>query len=194
FDYDLDGWLDFLTTNGHIEQEISRIQKSQNYAQPAKLYWNSRGRGGVGAFVPVPYEKVGTPLAKPLVGRGSAFGDLDADGDLDVVMTQAAGLPVILRNDQSLGHNWIRVRLEGRQSNRDAIGAWVTVRLPGRTMHRQVMPCRGYLSSSELPVTIGLGRESAIREVTVAWPGFPGKATTHPVALNTLTVIHQPEM
>lgn len=175
FDYDLDGWLDFLTANGHIEQEINQVQKSQHYRQPARLYWNSRSLAGGSGFLAVPDSKAGTALGTPIVGRGAAFGDLDGDGDLDVVVTQVQGPPVILRNDQALGHHWIRFKLEGKRSNRDAIGASIMVRLPGRVLWRQVMPTRGYLSQSELPVTVGLGREVNVLEVQIQWPW--GKTT-----------------
>jgi hypothetical protein len=169
FDYDLDGHLDLLTANGHLEEEISKIQKSQTYAQPAQLFWNGGERSG-GCFVPVPPQKAGEDLFKPIVGRGSAFADIDGDGDLDVVLTQVGGPPLLLRNDQQLGHHWIRLKLTGTKSNRDAIGAWVKVQLNGDTLWRQVMPTRSYLSQSELPVTIGLGAATRPDSVEVIWP------------------------
>ncbi len=170
FDYDLDGRLDLLTANGHLEQEISKIQQSQTYAQPAQLFWNAGERSG-GCFVMVPPEKAGTDLFKPIVGRGSAYADIDGDGDLDVVLTQVGGPPLLLRNDQHLGHHWIRLKLVGSKSNRDAIGAWIKVRVGGHTLSRQVMPTRSYLSQSELPVTIGLGDATQPEQVEVIWPG-----------------------
>jgi hypothetical protein len=169
FDYDLDGRLDLLSANGHLEQEIAKIQKSQTYAQPAQLFWNAGDRSG-GCFVLVPPEKAGTDLFKPIVGRGLAFGDIDGDGDLDVVMTQTGGPPLLLRNDQQLHHHWLRLKLVGTKSNRDAIGAWIKVRVNGQTLSRQVMPTRGYLSQSELPVTIGLGTAARPDGVEITWP------------------------
>ncbi len=160
FDYDLDGRLDVLTANGHIEEEISKIQKTQTYRQPAQLFWNRSSAKGP-SFVPVPPEKAGEDLFKPIVGRGSAYADIDGDGDLDVVLTQIAGPPLLLRNDQRLGHHWLKLKLVGAKSNRDAIGAWVKVRVAGRTLAQQVMPAKGYLSQSELPLTFGLGNADA---------------------------------
>lgn len=166
FDYDLDGRLDLLTSNGHLEEEISKIQASQKYRQPAQLFWNN----GAGFSVVSP-DKAGGDLFKPIVGRGSAFADIDGDGDLDVVHTQVNGPPLLLRNDQNLGHHFLRFKLVGTTSNRDAIGAWVKVRLGKEALSRQVMPTRSYLSQSELPVTIGLGKATQFDDLEVTWPG-----------------------
>jgi hypothetical protein len=169
FDYDLDGRLDLLTANGHLEEEISKIQQSQSYRQPAQLFWNAGDRSG-GCFVVVPPEKAGADLFKSIVGRGSAYADIDGDGDLDVVLTQTGGAPLLLRNDQNLHHHWIRLKLVGTKSNRDAIGAWIKVRAGDKTFSRQVMPTRSYLSQSELPVTIGLGDAAKPDSVEILWP------------------------
>jgi len=167
FDYDLDGRLDVLTANGHIEDEIEKVQPGTRYRQPAQLFWNA---GGAPAFVAVDPAHAGSDLFQPLVGRGSAYADVDGDGDLDVVLAQLAGPPLLLRNDQDLGHRWIRLKLVGTRANRDAIGAWIRVRAGGKTLSRQVMPTKSYLSQSELPVTVGLGH-SEVDEVVVTWPG-----------------------
>jgi enediyne biosynthesis protein E4 len=191
FDYDLDGRLDVLTANGHLEEEIGKIQQSQHYAQPAQLFWNA-GPAQAGCFLPVPPRKCGADLFKPIVGRGSAFADLDGDGDLDVVLTQIAGRPLLLRNDQKLNHHWLRLRLVGKKSNRDAIGAWVRVRVGEEVLSRQVMPTRSYLSQSELPVTIGLGNRDHFDSLEIIWPG--GARQTIPagqVHLDGLTLIEE---
>lgn len=171
FDYDLDGRQDVMTANGHIEEDVGKVQAGVSYRQPAQLFWNAGGTGGGRTFVSVGIEQAGADLFQPLVGRGSAYADFDGDGDLDVVITQVNGPPVLLRNDQQLGHAWFRLRLIGTRSNRDAMGAWITVRSGARTLKRQVMPTKSYLSQSELPVTIGLGAGGRVDAVSITWPG-----------------------
>jgi hypothetical protein len=170
FDYDLDGWLDLLTANGHLEEEISKVQQSQSYAQPAQLFWNT-GAGGQSGFLDVKADRAGPDLFRPLVGRGAAYADIDLDGDLDVVLTQVGGPPLLLRNDQQTGHHWLRLRLIGKQSNRDALGAQVRLTAGGVSQTRLVTPTHGYLSQSELPVTFGLGRNERIDKLEILWPG-----------------------
>jgi enediyne biosynthesis protein E4 len=189
FDYDLDGWLDLLAVNGHLEEEISKIQKSQTYAQPAQLFWNAGGADQSG-FVVVPPSN-GQDLFQPIVGRGSAYADIDGDGDLDVVMTQIGGPPLLLRNDQQLDHHWLRLKLVGTRSNRDAIGAKVSLRLGNLIHTRHVMPTRGYLSQSELPVTFGLGTRDRMDEVTITWPLGTEQRLESP-QLNRLLIVHEP--
>ena len=167
FDYDLDGRLDVLTANGHIEEEIEKLQSDVRYRQPAQLFWNA---GGGPAFQPVSPAESGPDLFQPLVGRGSAFADFDRDGDLDVVIAQVNGPPRLFRNDQALGHHWLRLRLVGRHRNTGAIGAWVRARVDGRLLARQVMPTRSYLSQSELPVTLGLGKALRVEGLQIRWP------------------------
>ena len=125
FDYDLDGRLDLLQTNGHLEEDINAVQSSQHYRQPSQLFWNA-GADSRFSFVEVDGQTMGD-LSQPIVGRGAAYADIDGDGDLDVLLTQVGDRGLLVRNDQSLGHHWLRVKLvgNGTTSNRDAIGAWV---------------------------------------------------------------------
>src|SRR5205814_2175701 len=156
----------------------------------AQLFWNARGVDRKATFLAVPPEKCGTDIFQPIVGRGSAFADIDGDGDLDVVLTQINGPPLLLRNDQQLHHHWLRLKLVGTKCNRDAIGAWVRLRVGGRTFWRQVMPTRGYLSQSELSVTFGLGRSDHADEVTLIWPDGSKQKVDSP-RLDALHVVQQ---
>ena len=188
FDYDLDGRLDVLQANGHVEEEIAKVDPSQRYRQPAQLFWNA-GPGAGRGFVEVPPASTGD-LAREIVGRGAAFADLDADGDLDIVLTQISGPPLVLRNDQDLGHHWLRVRLVGRAPNRDAIGAWVELTAGGVTQRRQVMPTRSYLSQVEPTVTFGLGELDRVDSVKVVWPDGT-EETVEGVEVDRLRVVEQ---
>lgn len=169
FDYDLDGRLDLMTANGHLEEEIQKVQSSQRYEQPPHLFWNC-GPGEKSEFVLVADAKCGADFVRPMVGRGSAFADIDGDGDLDVLITGPGRAPRLLRNDQKLGHHWLRLKLVGKHCNRDAIGAWIEVTRGKEVLRRQVMPTKSYLSQSELPVTIGLGKSGKVDRVRIRWP------------------------
>ena len=188
FDYDLDGRLDVLTANGHIEKDIENVQPQVHYRQPSQLFWNA---GGQRSFVNVTAESAGSDLFQPIVGRGSAYADIDGDGDLDVILTQVDGPPLLLRNDLSLKHHWVRLKLVGTNSNRDAIGAWITLRVGGRSLLRHVMPTKSYLSQSELPVTIGLGAETHVDSLSIRWPRG-ARQQVESVAIDGTTVITEP--
>ncbi len=165
-DADLDGRLDLFTANGHIEGEIQRVQNGQHYRQQPRLYWNA-GAKSASEFI----HLADIPgFDKSLVGRGASCADIDSDGDLDLLITQVAGPPTLLRNEQALRNHYLRVKLVGKQGNRDAIGAEVTVRSARQTLNRCVMPTRGYLSQVELPLTFGLGAVDHVERLSVRWP------------------------
>ena len=168
-DGDLDGRLDLFCSNGHLEEEINRVQSSQHYEQPQQLFWNC-GAEQFTEFVPLAAAKCGEDLLRPMVGRGASFADIDNDGDQDLLVTTVGRRPRLLRNDQQLGHHWLRLKLIGTTSNRDAIGARVEVKDGEHTYVRQVMPTRSYLSQSELPLTFGLGASAKVDRVTIDWP------------------------
>ena len=174
-DADLDGRLDLLAANGHVEPEIGRVQASQSYAQGAQLFWNC-GAACARRFALL--DRTGD-LGEPLIGRGAAYADIDGDGDLDVAITQVGRRAVLLRNDQALGHNWLRVRLAADAPNTHAVGAVVHATVAGQRLLRVVNPARGYLSQVELPLTFGLGDAPRVDELTVHWPSGSVEIWTH---------------
>ena len=165
FDVDLDGLLDLLVVNGHIEDTVATVRHDVGYAQPPHLFLN---RGAEG-FHDVAAE-VGGGFANPKVGRGAAFADFDRDGDLDVLMTTNHGPAYLYRNDQLSGNRSIRFRLIGTKSNRDAIGAQVRVFHGDQTGSRLVKSGSSYLSQSELALTFGLGKRDKVDRAVLTWP------------------------
>ncbi|HEY1187188.1 MAG TPA: CRTAC1 family protein [Gemmata sp.] len=170
-DYDNDGRQDLLVCNGHIEPEVGVIKASQSYAQPVQLFWNTGDPHCY--FEPVGADRAGAALFKPLVGRGCAFADLDGDGDLDLVLVANGGAARVLRNDAPKTNHFVRLDLrgDGVKSNRSALGAQVTIEAGGLKLVRQITGGRGYLSQSELVLTVGLGSQTKVDKVTVRWPG-----------------------
>ena len=164
-DFDLDGRLDLVTVNGHIDDTVRLLRGQAGHAQPPQLFLN-RGPGG---FRDVS-AMAGAGFAPPRVGRGLAYGDFDRDGDVDLLMTTNNGPAVLLRNDQNAGNRSLRLRLTGTVSNRDAIGANVRVFHGGISQTRTVKSGSSYLSQSELPLTFGVGRRDRVDRIVVTWP------------------------
>ncbi|OAB61614.1 hypothetical protein AY599_16885 [Leptolyngbya valderiana BDU 20041] len=167
-DYDNDGRLDYVQANGHVENEINRVQASQQYRQPAQLFWNC-GSACAQTFQLLATDRIGD-LARPIVGRGLAWGDLNADGRIDLVLTQIDGPPLVLFNETESDHHWLSVSLRGRVPNTAAIGAELVLDAGGRVQRRTVIPTRSYLSQVALPVHFGLGENDRIDSLTVRWP------------------------
>ncbi len=170
FDYDLDGRSDLFCSNGHLEEDINRVQPSQFYEQSPQLFWNAGAQYGT-EFLPVKADHCGTDLLKPMVGRGSVFFDFDDDGDLDILITSTGRKPRLLRNDLEHTNHWIRVKLvgDGKNCNRDAIGSWIEVTVGDQVQRKQVMPTRSYISQVELPVTFGIGPSEMVDNVVIHW-------------------------
>ncbi|MCA9021335.1 MAG: CRTAC1 family protein, partial [Planctomycetaceae bacterium] len=151
----------------------------QHYEQEPQLFWNC-GAQHATEFLPLGEALVGSDFVRPLVGRGATFGDIDNDGDLDLLIMTTGKKPRLLRNDQQTGHNWVRFQLtsdppvgnkgSSTTSNHDALGAQVQIETQSGVQSRLLMPTRSYLSQTELPVTFGLGNDAEIASVTIKWP------------------------
>lgn len=186
FDAELDGDLDLFVANGHVQPDIETYSRVVDYRQPAQLFLNN----GSGRFQPVQPTK--GPLATPLAARGAAYGDIDGDGDLDVLVTENDGDAHLWRNDvrrDGRGPNYLRVALRGTASNRAAIGARIRVVWDDRHEERLVRTGTSYLSSSERVATIGLGTATEADRVVVAWPSGDTTRTTDVAANQTLRLV-----
>ncbi|TWT36591.1 FG-GAP repeat protein [Posidoniimonas corsicana] len=166
-DFDLDGRVDMVHANGHLEETIQSVQPEQSYRQSAQLLWNTGATEGP-VLTPVPVEKL-KDLAKPIVGRATASADFDNDGDVDLVITQAGGPPLLLRNDQQLGGNWLHIRLRGPEGNPHGIGARIELLSGGDAQQRTLMPTRSYLAQSAPMAVFGLGEHDEVDSLRITW-------------------------
>jgi hypothetical protein len=165
FDYDLDGHLDILAANGHIEEEIGRVQPKVQFEEPPLLFRNLSQK----RFENVT-RALGAEFARPIVGRGAAYGDIDRDGDQDVLLTTNHGPAYLYRNDGGNQNNWLCVKTSGVQSNRNGIGALVRVESASGKQWRMVRSGSSYCSQSDLALTFGLGRDTTVTALEIEWP------------------------
>ncbi len=164
FDYDLDGWPDIFINNGHIEDSIERVQQQVHFAEPPHLF---RNQGG-GKFDEVT-AKMGAAFDKPRVARGAAYGDINNDGALDLLMTTNGGPALLFRNTGATNHS-LRVKLIGTKSNCDGIGAVVRILAGSDSESQMLRSGSSYLSSSELVLTFGLGSHPQADSIEIKWP------------------------
>lgn len=189
FDVDLDGRVDLFSANGHIEPEISSVQASQSYAQQPQLFWNC-GHDCPRTYQPVP--TVNTALHDASVARGAAYGDLDGDGDLDIVVTNVGGMPRVIRNDIQTSNRWLTIGLHYRGGNRFGIGSVVRLIGENATQTRYVTRTRSYLAQFDVSAHFGLGSESEFTTLEITWPN--GEGDIYPVTeTNTrMTIEYMP--
>lgn len=165
-DYDLDGWPDIFIANGHVNDRIAEGNAGVSFAQTAQLFRN----GGGGAYTDAS-DRLGAYGRTPLVGRGTAFGDYDNDGDTDLLVMNNGGPAVLLRNDFPRRNHWIGFRCIGTRSNRSGLGVRLDVECSGRRLTRETRSASSYLSASDPRVLFGLGAAESVVQVVLSWPG-----------------------
>lgn len=184
-DYDNDGWPDLMLVNGHVYPQMENANLETTYRQRILLFHNEHD----GTFSEIAAES-GEALMVPRVGRGVAFGDIDSDGDIDVVINNLDGKPAILRNDGGNRNNWITIKLVGRGLNRDAIGAKVKVIFGDLVQWDEVHAGGSYCSSNDLRLHYGLEKRSRVDLIEIHWPD--GKVETVPdVPINNFLTVEE---
>jgi hypothetical protein len=173
-DLDLDGWLDLFLVNGHVYPEVEQLKSEAGYRQPKVVYRNR----GDGRFDDVS-GRLGAPVTLPKAGRGAVFADFDNDGDTDVLVNNMHEPPDLYRLDLREPRNWIKLRLIGVTSNRNAIGARVRVTAAGVTQVDEVRGGGSYYSQNDLRPNFGLGTATKVDRIEVRWPNGLEEAWTN---------------
>lgn len=190
-DADLDGWLDIFAANGGTDESQGRDARARISQTPLLL----RNRGAGSGTGTVTFENIssamGAAFNRPVMGRGAAYLDFDADGDLDIAMTTLDGPAVLLRNDGANASRWLRVQVSGSTSNRSGIGTEVKVTTASGTQAQVVRSGSSYASQSELTLTFGLGADTKVSRVEVKWPSGRTKTLTD-VAANQVLQMAEP--
>jgi enediyne biosynthesis protein E4 len=182
FDYDNDGWPDILVADGHIEDQIEKVQKRVSYAEPPHVFRNLGG----GKFVETT-QSLGAAFASPRVARGAAYADIDNDGALDVLMTTNGGRAYLFHAESVTDHS-LRIKLVGAKSNRDGIGAVITLAAGGEKQTKMVRSGSSYLSQSELVATFGLGQKTKADSIEIRWPSGQTDTLSNVTASQMVTV------
>ena len=182
FDYDNDGWPDIFVADGHIENEIERVQKRVSYAEPPHLFRNLGG----GKFTEVTAQ-MGKTFAAPKVARSAAYGDIDNDGFLDILLTTNGGPAYLFHNEGGTNQS-LRIKLVGTKSNRDGIGAIVRLTAGSDKQWKMLRSGSSYLSQSELVLTFGLGTHSKADAIEIQWPSGQVDKLSNVNAGQTVTV------
>jgi len=171
FDLDNDTWLDLLVVNGHVYPQMDNIASGARYKQPKLLHINL----GNGTFCDAGHL-AGKALAEPRVSRGAAFGDIDNDGDVDIVVGELDGVPMFLQNEGEKSNNWISIELSATKGSPLAIGARVKITSGSVSQVAEVRSGDSYLSQNDLRLHFGLAKAAKVDSVEIRWPS--GKVET----------------
>lgn len=164
-DLDNDGWLDLIAVNGHVYPQVDTLQTGAGYREPKLLQLNQKDSTFCDAS-----DQAGKALTERRVSRGLAVGDLFNDGNMDVVVGDIDGAPMILRNHGVAGRHWVSFELTGTKSNRLALNARIKIVAGGMTQTDEIHSGGSYLSQNDLRVHFGLGTASQIESVEIRWP------------------------
>ena len=165
FDFDNDGWPDIFMSNGHVFPDVDTKRLHVTFKQ-AKIVYKNLGNG---SFVDVT-SSAGPDVTQPHSSRGTAFGDFDNDGDVDVAVINMNEPPSLLRNDCRSRNNWLKVKCVGTKSNRSAVGARVRVVTGTHSQMNEVMSGSSYMSQNDFRLHFGLGQARQADLVEVRWP------------------------
>jgi len=184
-DYDNDGWKDLFVAQSHVMDNIQYFQGNVRYLEPLMLLRNMQGR----------FEDVSTRSGEPFrtlqAARGTAFGDLDNDGQIDIVVSCLDGKPMLLHNQGSSNH-WLTINTVGTASNRDGIGARLhLVSGSGANQYATVSTGGSYFSANDKRVHFGLGRDRSVRSLEIAWPSGAVQ-TLHDLAVDRILTVWEP--
>lgn len=164
-DVDNDGYSDLVFANGHVYDNVAEITPGMTFRQPLMLFHNEQGR----RFTDIA-PRLGEPWTRPIVGRGTARGDYDNDGRIDLLVVDYEGKPLLLRNDSETRNHWLAIRARGREGNRESYGLRATAKAGGETWVGEIAPAASYLSSSAARIHFGLGKIARLDSLTLRWP------------------------
>jgi enediyne biosynthesis protein E4 len=186
FDYDLDGWPDIFIANGHIDVDVQKVQPNVKYAMPPHVFRNL----GKGNFVETT-KSLGAAFDSPRVGRGAAYGDVNNDGRLDLLLSTNGGRAYLFENDatgEAAQQKSLRIKLVGTKSNRDGIGSMVKLSAGGESQLEMMRSGSSYMSASELVLTFGLAQHAQADAIEIRWPSGQVDRLTNVAAGQTITV------